>query len=71
MVCDGEIGPTRVQFGVEDWLLLLGCTNSQMNSGLILMNEVPLLNVGVWCAVSANAVIFFKPQTRLHIVHTF
>jgi len=72
MVRDGEIGPTRVQFGGEDWLHLLGCPNSQTNSGLILMDEVSLLNVGVWCALSATAVhLFVKPHTRLHIVHTF
>jgi hypothetical protein len=74
MLPGGEIGTTRVRFGGEDWLHLLGCTNSQTNNCLILTDEVPLLNVGVWCAVSATAVhtsMSVKPSTRLHIVHTF
>jgi hypothetical protein len=73
-VRDWDIGPTRILFVGEDWLHLLGYTTSQTNSGLTVIDEVPLLdiNIGVWCAVSATAVsLFVKPHTRLHIVHTF
>jgi hypothetical protein len=74
MVQGRDIGPTRILFVGEDWLHLLGYTNSQANSSLTIIDEVPLLdiNVGVWCAVSATAVnLFVKQHTRLHIVYTF